>query len=210
MGLVYREPGPHNPLWWVMAITAMTAGTVFLMWLGEQIDKYGIGNGVSLIITAGILAQHAQRVLLGDPNNSPVRDIGWVRSALDITSQGDSQLSWMSLILPDRRRSFFVVAGAVLMTVAQRRDARCSRPSTPAGGASTAGSGPTCPLRVNHGGVMPIIFASSIMMFPSVIFAEPRGDDASNMPDLVLAATTQLPGRQHADGRCSPTSCSTS
>src|SRR5690606_4505497 len=49
-----------NPVWWVMAVTAMTAGTVFLMWLGEQIDKYGIGNGVSLIIMAGILAAMPQ------------------------------------------------------------------------------------------------------------------------------------------------------
>ena len=41
----------------VAGLTALTAGSVFLMWLGEQIDKYGIGNGVSLILTAGILAQ---------------------------------------------------------------------------------------------------------------------------------------------------------
>jgi preprotein translocase subunit SecY len=44
-----------SPLWWVMAVTSMTAGTIFLMWLGEQIDRYGIGNGVSMIIMAGIL-----------------------------------------------------------------------------------------------------------------------------------------------------------
>ncbi|HCT43740.1 MAG TPA: preprotein translocase subunit SecY, partial [Phycisphaerales bacterium] len=53
-GLVYQQ-WATNPLWWVMAITALTAGTVFLMWLGEQIDRFGIGNGVSLIIMAGIL-----------------------------------------------------------------------------------------------------------------------------------------------------------
>src|SRR6185295_17906407 len=44
-----------NPMWWVMAVCALTAGTVFLMWLGEQIDRFGIGNGVSMIIMAGIL-----------------------------------------------------------------------------------------------------------------------------------------------------------
>src|SRR5262245_47147119 len=55
-GLVYAQ-WAHNPIWWIMAIAALTAGTVFLMWLGEQIDKYGIGNGVSLIIMAGILAR---------------------------------------------------------------------------------------------------------------------------------------------------------
>ena len=44
-------------LYWLMALVALTAGTVFLMWLGEQIDKYGIGNGISLIIMAGIVAR---------------------------------------------------------------------------------------------------------------------------------------------------------
>src|SRR4051812_33078042 len=45
----------NNPLWWAMGIGALTGGTIFMMWLGEQIDRYGIGNGVSMIIMAGIL-----------------------------------------------------------------------------------------------------------------------------------------------------------
>ena len=43
--------------WQLTAVLTMTAGTVFLMWLGEQIDEYGIGNGISLLIMAGILAR---------------------------------------------------------------------------------------------------------------------------------------------------------
>ena len=47
----------HTPTFWICGIAGLLAGSVFLMWLGEQIDKYGIGNGISLIITAGIIAQ---------------------------------------------------------------------------------------------------------------------------------------------------------
>ena len=164
-GIVY-ESYAANPMWWVMAITAMTAGTVFLMWLGEQIDKYGIGNGVSLIITAGILAQ-MPGAFLWLVQNSPVGQIGLIGATLGIP-QGDPQLTWMQLIL--LLGAFVgVVAGAVLITVAQRRipvqQAKHTRGRRVFGGQRSY-----LPLRVNHGGVMPIIFASSIMIFPSVVF----------------------------------------
>jgi preprotein translocase subunit SecY len=164
-GIVY-EAYAGNPMWWVMAITAMTAGTVFLMWLGEQIDKYGIGNGVSLIITAGILAQ-MPGAFLWLVQNSPVGQIGFIGSLFGIP-QTEPQLTWMQLIL--LLGAFVgVVAGAVLITVAQRRipvqQAKHTRGRRVFGGQRSY-----LPLRVNHGGVMPIIFASSIMIFPSVVF----------------------------------------
>lgn len=151
-GLVY--PGwANNPLWWVMAITALTAGTIFLMWLGEQIDRFGIGNGVSLIIMAGILT--------GMP--------GAMMSLYSGFDPKDStKMGWMGLIV---LISLFimVVAGSVLLTVAQRRipvqQAKHSRGKRVFGGQKSY-----LPLRVNHGGVMPIIFASSLMIFPSVAF----------------------------------------
>ena len=49
--------------WQIISVLTMTAGTMFLMWLGEQIDEFGIGNGISLLIMAGILAEHAGRRL---------------------------------------------------------------------------------------------------------------------------------------------------
>ncbi|MFU8830202.1 MAG: preprotein translocase subunit SecY, partial [Phycisphaerales bacterium] len=164
-GIVF-EAYATNPMWWVMAITAMTAGTVFLMWLGEQIDKYGIGNGVSLIITAGILAQ-MPGAFLWLIANSPVGQIAIIGNLFGI-GQTDPQLSWMQLIL--LIGAFVgVVAGAVLITVAQRRipvqQAKHTRGRRVFGGQRSY-----LPLRVNHGGVMPIIFASSIMIFPSVVF----------------------------------------
>jgi preprotein translocase subunit SecY len=151
-GLVYPQ-WAANPLWWLMAITALTAGTIFLMWLGEQIDKYGIGNGVSMIIMAGILT--------GMPGA-----IMWVWGNFD-PAQPD-KLGFMGLFAL-AAGFVLVVGGSVLMTVAQRRipiqQAKHTRGRKVYGGQRSY-----LPLRVNHGGVMPIIFASSLMIFPSVIF----------------------------------------
>jgi preprotein translocase subunit SecY len=165
-GLVYPE-FRGNPVWWVMAVTAMTAGTVFLMWLGEQIDKYGIGNGVSLIITAGILAQ-MPTAFLWVVQNSPLGQIELIGNVFGVP-EAEPQLSWMQLLF--LLGAFVgVVAGAVLITVAQRRipvqQAKHTRGRRVFGGQRSY-----LPLRVNHGGVMPIIFASSLMIFPSTAFA---------------------------------------
>lgn len=165
LGIVYPN-WASNPLWWVMALTAMTAGCTFLMWLGEQIDKYGIGNGVSLIISAGILAGMPQAAFWVI-QNSPIRDIGVVSSIFGFERQ-ETPMTWMG-VLALVGAFFFVVAGCVLITVAQRRipiqQAKHTRGRKVYGGQRSY-----LPLRINHGGVMPIIFASSIMMIPSVAF----------------------------------------
>ncbi len=150
-GLVYQAQA-NNPVWWITAVAALTAGTVFLMWLGEQIDRFGIGNGVSLIITAGILT--------GMPGA-----VFWI---VDNFNPADPDaLDWMALILLVAG-FVMVVGGSVLLTVAQRRipvqQAKHTRGRRVFGGQKSY-----LPLRVNHGGVMPIIFASSLMIFPSVI-----------------------------------------
>lgn len=157
----------NNPLWWITAVAAMTAGTTFLMWLGEQIDKYGIGNGVSLIITAGILAQ-MPGALMWVTKNSPIGQFGLIRQTLGVELNEEPSLNWMGVIFLFSA-FFFVVAGAVLITVAQRRipvqQAKHTRGRRVFGGQRSY-----LPLRINHAGVMPIIFASSLMIFPSVIF----------------------------------------
>lgn len=151
-GLVYQE-WAGNPLWWATTITAMTAGTVFLMWLGEQIDRFGIGNGVSLIITAGILT--------GMPGA-----VQWVYNNFE--PGNPDKMGWMGVILLTGG-FVFVVAGAILITVAQRRipvqQAKHTRGRRVFGGQRSY-----LPLRINHGGVMPLIFASSLMIFPAVSF----------------------------------------
>jgi preprotein translocase subunit SecY len=153
-GLVYPQ-WAGNPLWWIMGIATLTAGCVFLMWLGEQIDKHGIGNGVSLIIAAGILTQMPGA-------------IGWVLGNFDPQEKGGGKIGWMGVFLI-LAGFVVVIAGSVLMTVAQRRipiqQAKHTRGRKVFGGQKSY-----LPLRINHGGVMPVIFASSLMIFPSVIF----------------------------------------
>ena len=141
---------------YLAGIVALTAGSLFLMWLGEQIDKHGIGNGVSLILTAGILARMPSA-------------LDWVVSNFDPSIQGEAgKLGPIGLLLLIGG-FLFVVAGAVVITVAQRRiliqQAKHTR-----GRKVFGGQRHYLPLRLNHAGVMPIVFASSLMVFPSWIF----------------------------------------
>jgi len=140
---------------WIIGLTVLTAGSIFLMWLGEQIDEYGLGNGVSLLILAGIVARMpgAIGLLAKQANFSAVPD-----SSRPI---GIGQIVFLILSF------IFVVAGSILITQAQRRipiqQAKHTR-----GRRVYGGSRQFLPLRVNHGGVMPIIFAQSLMLFPQV------------------------------------------
>src|SRR3954471_17778457 len=147
----------NGTMFWVTGLTALTAGCVFLMWLGEQIDEYGLGNGVSLIILAGIVAR------------MPAAIVELV-SLTNLTSNPDP----VKIMTPGKivflAASFiFVVAGSILITQAQRRipiqQAKHTR-----GRRVYGGQRQYLPLRVNHGGVMPIIFAQSLMLFPGLMF----------------------------------------
>ena len=140
----------------VMGIMGLTAGTVFLMWLGEQIDEYGIGNGISLIIMAGIVAR------------LPVAVHELMTRATLRVAGGDSSDIGIIKIIFLIASFIFVVSGSILITQAQRRipiqQAKQTR-----GRRVYGGQRQYLPLRVNHGGVMPIIFASSLLIFPGVI-----------------------------------------
>ena len=139
----------------VMGVIGMTAGTIFLMWLGEQIDEYGIGNGISLIIMAGIIARMpwAIRSLLHNIDFSVGAPVG---------SIGPAKILFLIAAF------VFVVAGTILITQGQRR-IPIQQAKQMRGHRMYGGGRHYLPLRVNHGGVMPIIFASSLMMFPPVV-----------------------------------------
>ncbi len=144
----------NGATFWVMGTAALIAGCVFLMWLGEQIDEYGLGNGVSLIILAGIVAR--MPAAIGELANR--FDITGAR--VDGIGVGDVIFLVFSFV--------FVVAGSILITQAQRRipiqQAKHTRGRRVYGGQKQY-----LPLRVNHGGVMPIIFAQSLMLFPGMV-----------------------------------------
>lgn len=142
-------------VFWFMGLMALTAGSIFLMWLGEQIDEYGLGNGVSFIILAGIVARMPAAI---------------AELARQTTLTG--QTSGIKQVTPAKIMFLagcfvFVVAGCILITQAQRRitiqQAKHTR-----GRRVYGGQRQYLPLRVNHGGVMPIIFAQSLMLFPGL------------------------------------------
>jgi preprotein translocase subunit SecY len=142
---------------WISSVMALTAGTIFLMWLGEQVDEYGLGNGISLIILAGIVAQMPGAVVQ-------------LHALWDTTGSNPAGITPGKVIF--LLCSFvFVVAGSILITQAQRRipiqQAKHTR-----GRRVYGGQRQFLPLRVNHGGVMPIIFAQSLMLFPGIIFGQ--------------------------------------
>jgi preprotein translocase subunit SecY len=147
----------NSPMvFWIMAIVSLTAGSIFLMWLGEQIDEYGLGNGVSLIILAGIVSRMPSAIFLLFEMTS----LKGADAAHPITP-GRILILIASFI--------FIVAGSILITQAQRRipvqQAKLTR-----GRRVYGGTRQFLPLRVNHGGVMPIIFAQSLMLFPGMLF----------------------------------------
>lgn len=131
----------------VVIIIIATAGTILLMWLGELITEKGIGNGVSLIIFAGIVASLPQTI-----------------SQTLATFDSTQLFTYVTLVAI----SIITIAGVVLVSEGQRNIpvsyAKRIRGSKTYGGSSTH-----LPLRVNQAGVIPIIFAVSIMLFPGMI-----------------------------------------
>ncbi|MEN6449211.1 MAG: preprotein translocase subunit SecY [Thermoguttaceae bacterium] len=162
-GLIRRELMPDGYLpfqWQLTAVLTMTAGTAFLMWLGEQIDEYGIGNGISLIIMAGILARMPGAVWtdLIQPLAQTGLELGGGHGQVDVAT-----LLLLAVMFVG------VVVGVVLITQGQRRIPTQSAKHI-RGRRTYGGTRQYLPLRVNQAGVMPIIFASSLLLFPSVIF----------------------------------------
>ncbi|MEE9370353.1 MAG: preprotein translocase subunit SecY [Sedimentisphaerales bacterium] len=153
----YAYAGMHTQAM-IMGVIGMTTGTVFLMWLGEQIDEYGIGNGISLIIMAGITSRMPWAIQMLWQNVD-------LRVGAAVGTVGPAQLLFLIAAF------VFVVAGAILITQGQRR-IPVQQAKQVRGRRVYGGQRHYLPLRVNHGGVMPIIFASSFMIFPAVVIGQ--------------------------------------
>jgi len=130
-----------------LAITTITAGAMFLMWIGEIISEQGMGNGISLLIFAGIVA--------GMPTS--------IYQTLVTFSASQIPAYIMFVLL-----SIAIIAGVVLITEA-RRNIPVSYAKRVRGAKMYGGTSTYLPLSVNPAGVIPIIFALSILMFPSMI-----------------------------------------
>ena len=143
-----------NMIWWYrfQTLLILTTGTMLLMWLGEQITERGIGNGVSLVITIGIL---------GDLP-------GAATGVYDMFFRENSEFHIghavaLVLLLTG------VIAGVIAITQAQRK-VPVQYAQRAVGRKVYSGGTSFLPLKVNYAGVMPVIFASALLMFPEQIF----------------------------------------
>ena len=133
----------------IVVVLVLTAGTAFLMWLGEQINERGVGNGISLIIFGGIVARIP----------SAIRSIS--------TSFTDGSISLVTLILLIIA-AVLVTAGVVLIQEGQRR-IPVQYAKRVVGRKMYGGQSTHIPIKVNQAGVIPIIFALSLLQFPLTI-----------------------------------------
>ena len=138
----------------ILTVLTLTSGTAFIMSLGEQIQEYGIGNGMSLIITAGIISRVPTALYQ-------------VYSLLSPFSPEKSQLDIFTLILMVVMLVAVVVA-VILITQGQRK-IPIQYAKRVVGRKVYGGQNTFIPLRVNQPGVIPIIFAQSIILFPATI-----------------------------------------
>ena len=164
------EPGLGFQL---MTVITMTAGTMFLMWLGDQITERGIGNGVSLVITVGILAQ------------LPAGLIQAWRTFVPTAPGAQANVSPIVLVL----LCLFlvlVIAAVIAVTQAQRRIS-IQYAKRVVGRKVYGGQTQYMPLKINYAGVMPIIFAQAILLFPSTIInmAFPQNRTAQEIANLL-------------------------
>jgi preprotein translocase subunit SecY len=138
-------------------VLILTTGTLLLMWLGEQITERGIGNGVSLVITIGILARlpiaMKSVVIMFFPPEGVQRQFQWTHAVL------------LLILLAT------VIAGVIAVTQGQRK-IPVQYAQRAVGRKVYSGGTSFMPLRVNYAGVMPVIFAQAILMVPSLVFTK--------------------------------------
>lgn len=147
MAIVYN-PG------WTFRLTAMltlTSGAIFAMWIGEQITEKGIGNGISFLIFIGCLDEYPTYFL---------------RTVQLVITQGLSLINLVLVVII----MIFIVAAVIVMTQAQRR-IPVQYPKRIVGRRMYGGQSTFLPLRVNTAGVIPIIFAQSLVVFPGTVAA---------------------------------------
>jgi preprotein translocase subunit SecY len=150
---------PDTTLWWVLAITILVAGTIFVMWLGERITERGIGNGISLIIMIGIIASLPQGM------------------GIEFVSRMRPEGGGMILFLMEMVILLIVIIVSILLVQGTRR-IPIQFAKKIVGNKQYGGVRQYLPLKVNAAGVMPIIFAQAIMFIPIVLagFASEDGN----------------------------------
>ena len=141
----------------ITSVIYLTAGTMLMMWLGEQITQRGIGNGVSLLITVGILA-----TLPGAAAQTYQFFFGPIG-----TNTGHGTLLAVFMVV-----LFFLVTMGIIMVVQGQRKIPVQYAKRVVGNKVMGGQSSFLPLKVNYSGVMPVIFAQAILLFPQQIMSQ--------------------------------------
>ncbi|HUS33821.1 MAG TPA: preprotein translocase subunit SecY [Verrucomicrobiae bacterium] len=150
---------PGMNLWWyrIQTVIMLTTGTLLLMWLGEQITERGIGNGISLVITIGIVA------------DLPMAAQGFIE--MFFPGKGiEARYNYFVLIF--LAALLVIVVGAVVAVTQAQRKIPVQYAQRAVGRKIFQGGSSFMPLRVNAAGVMPIIFAQAILMFPAMLLVK--------------------------------------
>ena len=164
LGIAYtlqRQPGfvmNPGPGFVLMTMLTLTTGSVFIMWLGEQITERGVGNGMSLLIFAGIV-------------------VGLPRGVADLFAKAESQ-AWGAFTVPAMVLLVVLMVAVVAFIVFVERSERripVQYAKRVVGRKVMGGQSTHLPLRVNSGGVMPVIFASSVLTLPQTAGALLKG-----------------------------------
>lgn len=141
-------------LFYLIFITTMTTGTVFLMWIGEQITERGIGNGMSLIISLGIVS-------------SIPTAIGMILQQLNLDSQDPGQMNFSTVVV--LLSLFVIVTVATILVIQGHKRVPLQYARRVVGRKEVQGGSSYIPLKVNYAGVIPVIFASSLLLFPATL-----------------------------------------
>ncbi len=168
-GSVVADPGFFFR---ISTVITLTGGTMFLMWLGEQITQRGIGNGTSLIIMSGIVAQLPTAIA----------------STLELGRQGALSTGLILLVII---MVVVVISFIVFMERAQRR-LLIQYPKRQVGNRMFEGQSSHLPLKLNTSGVIPPIFASSLLLLPTTLASFTGGQGGGAASSWLTAITTQL------------------
>lgn len=141
-------------LYYTIFVFTMTTGTMFLMWIGEQITEKGIGNGMSLIISCGIVSQLPSAM-------------GLIFQQLNLDSQEPGLMNFSSIVVLGT--VFVLVTIATILIIQGHRRIPLQHARRVVGRKEVQGGNSYIPLKVNYAGVIPVIFASSLLMFPATL-----------------------------------------
>lgn len=158
-GITYSAlPADAGTLWWVQSVTVVIAGSMFAVWLGERITDKGIGNGISLLITVGILSRLPQAFIA------------------EVFMNGSNLIKIVLEVVV----FMLIVLGTILIVQGVRKiPMNTAKRIAGARGAEDQGARSYLPIKVNASGVMPIIFAQAIVTIPMMIMNSSTGKDGA-------------------------------